>query len=114
MQFGVKHCAVVLTMLAVAAPVWSKTVKQTLTLEKDKTIGSTQLKAGTYDFAADVSKQELSIMQNGKIVATVPGQWTKVPKKVQDSTIVTDSTRLPRWISVESTKFSNPNAAPDF
>jgi hypothetical protein len=94
MQFGVKHCAVVLTMLAVAAPVWGKTYKQTLTLEKDKTIGSTQLKAGAYDFAADDAKQELNISQKGKAVATVPGQWTKIPKKSPNSTIVTDADKI--------------------
>jgi hypothetical protein len=72
---------VVLAILTLTMPVWAKTFKQSVDFSDSKTIGSTQLKAGSYQFTADDSKMELNILQKGKVVATVQGQWVKTSDK---------------------------------
>jgi hypothetical protein len=38
---------------------------------------------------ADDTKTELNIVQKGKVIATVPGKWTKLPQKASNSTFIT-------------------------
>ena len=81
MRFRVKHYITGLAVLTLTMPVWARTYKESMTLDKNSTIGSAQLKPGSYQFTADDTKKELNILQNGKIIATVQGQWVKIPKK---------------------------------
>jgi hypothetical protein len=74
---------VVLAILALTMPAWAKTFKESIDLSDSKTIGSTQLKAGSYQFTADDSKMELNILQKGKVIATVQGQWVKTSDKTE-------------------------------
>jgi hypothetical protein len=94
MSLRVKHCIAVLTVLTLALPVWARTYKETINPEKDTMIGSTQLKAGTYDLSADSAKKELQILVNGKVMATVQGDWVKLPAKPQFSTVVSDGNKI--------------------
>lgn len=88
-----KHYISGLAMLTLAMPVWAHTYKQSLPLDKSATIGSAELKAGDYQLTADDSKTELNILRNGKVVATVQGQWVKI-QKPQDSTVVSDGDKI--------------------
>jgi hypothetical protein len=63
-------------------------------LSTGKTIGSTQLKPGSYDFTADDTKMELNILQKGKIIATVQGQWVKIPQKAGASEVDFDGDKI--------------------
>jgi hypothetical protein len=90
MHFHVKHYLAVLAVLALTIPVWARTLKQTLVLSTNMTIGSAQLKPGSYELTADDTKKELNIMQKGKIIATVQGEWVKIPQNAQGSGV--DST----------------------
>ena len=74
---------VVLAILTLTMPVWAKTFKQSVDFSDSKTIGSTQLKAGSYQFTADDSKMELNILQKGKVIATIQGQWIKASNKTE-------------------------------
>jgi hypothetical protein len=95
MQLRAKHYLTGLAaLLTLSMPVWSRTFKQTLDVEKTETLGSTQLSPGSYDLTADDSKTELNILQRGKVVATVPGKWNKLPKKASDSTVITDGAKI--------------------
>ncbi len=94
MSLRVKHCIAVLTVLTMTLPVWARTYKETITPEKDTMIGSTPLKAGTYDLSADSAKKELQILVNGKVMATVQGDWVKLPAKPQFSTVVSDGNKI--------------------
>jgi hypothetical protein len=78
-----KCSLVALAILTMTMPVWAKTFKQTVDLSDNRTIGSTQLKPGSYEFAADDSKKELNISQHGKVIATVQGEWVKTTDKSQ-------------------------------
>jgi len=94
MRLRMKHYLAGLVVLTAAIPVWAHVYKQPLTIDKDMTFGSAQLKPGTYQLNADNAKKELSILQNGKPMATVPGQWVKLPQKAEYSTIVSEGAKI--------------------
>ncbi len=94
MRFHAKYYLAGLALLMLTAPVWARTYKQSLVLSSSKTIGSTQLKPGEYEFTADDAKTELIVVQNGKTIATVQGQWVKLPKKTQASGMDTQGDKI--------------------
>ena len=94
MRFRVKHYIAGLAVLTLTMPVWARTYKEPLILDKSSTLGSTQRKPGTYQLTADDTKKELNILQNGKIIATVQGQWVKIPQKAQAASIDTDQDKI--------------------
>jgi hypothetical protein len=94
MSLRVKQFIAVLAVMALTSPAWARTYKETIAPEKDTMIGGTQLKAGSYDLAGDPAKKELQILVNGKVMATVPGQWVKLPQKPQYSTVVSDGNKI--------------------
>jgi hypothetical protein len=94
MRFRVKHYIAGFAVLILTIPVCARTYKESLILDKSSTMGSTQLKPGTYQLTADDTKKELIILQNGKIIATVEGQWVKTPQKAQAASIDTDQDKI--------------------
>jgi hypothetical protein len=94
MHIRTKHFIAGLAVLTLSMPVWARTYKESLMTDKNEMIGSTQLNAGSYELAADDSKKELNVLENGKVMATVQGQWVKLPKKPQYSTVVSDGDKI--------------------
>jgi hypothetical protein len=94
MRFRVKHYIAGLAVLTLTMPVCARTYKESMTLDKNSTIGSAQLKPGSYQLTADDTKKELNILQNGKIIATVQGQWVKIPQKAQAPSVDTDHDKI--------------------
>jgi hypothetical protein len=94
MRFRVKHFIAGLAVLTLTMPVFARTYKESLALANNTTIGSSQLKPGSYDLTADDTKKELNILQHGKIIATVQGEWVKIPQKAQDSGVDTDHDKI--------------------
>jgi len=105
MRLRVKQCVAVLAVLAFSMPVWARTFKQQMNADKETNIGGTTLKPGSYELSADSSKTQLQILSNGKVVATIQGQWVKLPSKPQYSTVVSDGTK------VTQVKFSGSDQA---
>lgn len=83
MRLHVKYYLAGLAVLTLTMPVWARTYKASVFVTNNTTIGSVQLKPGSYDLTADDTKKELNIVQKGKIIATVQGQWVKMPQKAQ-------------------------------
>ena len=94
MRIGAKHALAGLAVLAVVMPAWARVYKQPWSVGAPATIGSTQVKVGEYQLNADDAKKEVVILQNNKVVATVSGQWTKLPKKADYSTVLTDGNKV--------------------
>jgi hypothetical protein len=94
MRLHAKHYLTGMALLALAIPASARTLKQTLILTTSETIGSTQLKPATYDITADDTKMELNILQKGKIIATIPGQWVKIPQKSVSSSVVSTGDKI--------------------
>jgi hypothetical protein len=94
MAIRVRRCVAALALLALTVPAWARTYKETLSTDKDTTIGNMQLKAGSYDLSADSDKKDLQIWESGKIMGTVQGEWVKLPKKPQYSTVISDGNKI--------------------
>ena len=94
MRTRVMQGVAVLAVLAFSLPVWARTYKEELTADKDTNIGGTMLKPGAYELSADPAKKELQILVNGKVMATVQGEWVKLPSKPQYSTVVSDGNKV--------------------
>jgi len=94
MRISAKHALAGLAVLTLVAPLWARTYKQPWIVSTPATIGSMQLKAGEYQLNADDAKKELTVSQNSKVLATVSGQWIKLPKKADYSTVVTDGNKV--------------------
>lgn len=87
MRLGAKHVLAGLAALILVMPVWARTYKALWIVNTPVTIGGTQVKVGDYQLNADDAKKELTVLQNGKVLATVPGQWVKLPKKADGNAI---------------------------
>jgi hypothetical protein len=94
MRLGIKHMLAVLAALFLVIPIWARTYKASWSVTTPVTIGGTQVKVGDYQLNADDSKKELTVLQNGKVLATVPGQWVKLPKKADFTNIETDNGKV--------------------
>jgi hypothetical protein len=94
MRLRVKHYVTGFAVLTLTLPVWARTYKEPLNINKNETIGNAQLKPGSYELTADEATKDINIMQKGKIIATVPGQWVKIPQKAQDSAFVSDGDKI--------------------
>jgi hypothetical protein len=94
MRLDTKHVLAVLVALILVTPAWARTYKQDWSVNAPLTIGSTQVKPGTYQLNADDAKKEVTVLQNGKVVGTVPGDWVKLPKKANNTSILTDSGKV--------------------
>jgi len=95
MRLSMKHCLAGLAAVALTTPVWAaRTYKEPLSIAENTTIGSAQLKPGSYELAANDAKKDLNILQNGKVVATVPGQWVKLTQKPQYSMVISNGDKI--------------------
>jgi hypothetical protein len=94
MRLRVVQCLAVLSILTLTVPAWARTYKQDLNVSKNTSIGGTQLKVGDYELTADDTKKEVEVLQNGKVLATLPGQWVKLPQKPQFSTVIIDGDKI--------------------
>jgi hypothetical protein len=94
MRLRMKHYLAGLAVLALALPLWARTFKYSLVLNSNTTVGSAQLKPGSYEFTADDTKKELNILQKGKIIATVQGQWVKISAKGQGVGVESENDKI--------------------
>jgi hypothetical protein len=49
---------------------------------------------GSYGFTADDTKKEFNILQKGKIIATVQGQWVKILDKAQAAGVDSEDNKI--------------------
>jgi hypothetical protein len=94
MHLRLKHLFAGLAAFILVTSVWARTYKASWTVNTPVTIGGTQVKVGDYQLNADDAKKELTVLQNGKVLATVPGQWVKLPKKADYTSIQTDGGKV--------------------
>jgi hypothetical protein len=94
MRLSMKHVLAAFAVFTVTMPVWAHTYKEPLDVDKSTTIGTTQLTPGSYELTADDTAQNLVILKNGKVVATVPGKWVKIPQKAEAPSTITDGNKI--------------------
>jgi hypothetical protein len=74
----------------IASPVWATHLDSlSWEIHEPTTIGNAQIKPGNYLFRAEEGQSELQIMEDGKVVATVPCRWTQLTNKAAYSEVKT-------------------------
>jgi hypothetical protein len=68
-------------ILALALPVWARSLNVTLDLMNSATIAGKQLKPGHYRFVANPKASDVKVYRNYKLIAMVPGHWVNKPSK---------------------------------
>ena len=101
MRVHLKQYLGVLAVLAMAMPVWagrssSRTDSTPYDTMQTVTIGKTQLKAGHYTLKAKEAQHQLRVLQDGKLLATVPCHWVKLAKKADNSEIISNKNKVTR------------------
>jgi len=89
----------VLSVLILTAPAWaSKNSSHKDSTEYDATqvmmVGDTQLQPGHYVIHATEFENQFDILQDGKVIATVPCQWVRLPKKAEQTEVSSDGNHL--------------------
>jgi len=77
----------VLSLLALALPVWAHTDSATIHSDGNVTIGGTELKPGDYQLKVEDNAKDLRVTRYGKLVAQVPVHWIQLPKKAEDTEV---------------------------
>ena len=89
----------VLSVLILTIPAWagrntSHKDSAAYDVSQVTTIGNTQLQPGHYTIEARESEGQFEIVQDGKVIATVPCQWVRLPKKAEQTEISSDGNRV--------------------
>jgi hypothetical protein len=98
MRFYLKKCFAVAAILLFAAVVWASTRTDTTRYDVTQTmkIGNTQLNPGRYMLKANESQDQIRVLHDGKLVATVPCHWVKLNHKPDNSEILSTKNRVTR------------------
>jgi len=98
MHFDVKKLVAVLATFLFAAVLWASSRMDSTDYDvtKPTEIGNTQLMPGHYMLKASESVNQLRVLQDGKVLATVPCHWVKLDHKADDSEILTNANRVTR------------------
>jgi len=93
MSFHAKRYVGGLAVVLLALPVWSggsRTDSIPFDPSQNTTIGQTQLPPGHYTLRATESGNQLEVLKDNKVIATVPSTWVKLPQKAADSEVLQD------------------------
>ena len=92
MRFQAKHSLGFFVAVILAMPIWAGVSNHTdstpFDIDHATTIGQTQLDPGLYTLQAKESENQLEILQNDKVVATVPCHWITLSKKAPESEVM--------------------------
>ncbi len=83
-----------LALFAMALPVWAHTDSIHYVATQPTTIEGHKLAPGTYDLKASDTTNQVEIQQNGATVTKVPCKWIQLPKKAQNSEVLTNNSRI--------------------
>lgn len=98
MRFDVRKYLAFLVVSLFAVAVWAsnRTDSTTYDVTQSTEIGHAQLKPGSYTLKANESQDQLQVLRHGKVVATVPCHWVKLPQKANNTEIFSNKTRVTR------------------
>jgi hypothetical protein len=85
----VASAIVMLASSGARADAGSSVISSTLAVLRPVTLGGTTVKPGTYTVSADDTK--ITLVANGKTVATANVQWKDTPQKSKSTNLVSES-----------------------
>lgn len=98
MNFTAKAYLGAWAVLALTLPVLAKssqhTDSTTFDTSESQKIGQTELQPGRYTLKATESQNQLEIIQNNKVIATVPCTWVQLSNKAKNSEILSTKDRV--------------------
>jgi hypothetical protein len=99
MSLKPKFLGAVAAIVVLTAPLWAASTsshKDSTSFDVDQatTVGSTQLQPGRYTFEAREDQSQLNVLENGKVIATVPCRWVQLQKKANDSEILSNNNQV--------------------
>jgi hypothetical protein len=99
MSFKPKFFGAVVATVILTAPVWAASASShkdstAFDVAQATTIGNTHLQPGHYTFEAREDQSQLNVLQNGKVVATVPCHWVQLQKKPSSSEILSNNNQV--------------------
>jgi hypothetical protein len=96
MRFYLKKCLAVAAVLLFAAVVWASTRTDSTRYDVTQAmkIGQTQLQPGRYMLKANESQDQLRVLHDGKLIATVPCHWVKLNHKANYSEVRSNKHRV--------------------
>lgn len=112
MSRSVKNILIAFAALLLALPLAARsrtkdsksTVRTSVELTQEASLGGKQLKAGTYQVRA--TESTLTVLQKGKVVAQAPIEWKPEGKGVSSSGVVTDSGTVKEIHFVGKTRYA--------
>jgi hypothetical protein len=94
MRIHAKHVLAGLGVVFLTLPVWAHTNSADLQIDNPAVIGGTQLKPGQYELRVKDGATQVSVVQDGKVVAQVPCKWIQLPKKAENSEVTVSENRV--------------------
>ena len=94
MKLNVKTTLGGLVVLAMVMPVWAHTDSIHYVTTTNTTIAGHSLAPGSYDLKADDSTNQVTVEQNGSVVAQVPCKWVQLPKRADHDAILSDQSNV--------------------
>lgn len=98
MRLNLKQLISVLAIFVFAMVVWASARTDSTRYDVTQTIkiGQTKLKPGHYTLKASESNDKLRVIEDGKLVATVPVHWVKLQQKANNSEIFSNKNHVTR------------------
>jgi len=99
MSLKPKFFGAVAAMVVFTAPVWAASTSShkdstSIDIGQATTVGNTQLQPGHYTFEAKEDQTQLNVLQNGKVIATVPCHWVQLQRKANTSEILSNKNQV--------------------
>jgi hypothetical protein len=96
MDLRTKTCLTVVAILGLSLPIWAHTDSAQLVIDHPVTIGTQQLKPGTYNLKADDGANQINVIRtdDGKTVASVPCEWVELAQKPRQTEVLFNADRV--------------------
>jgi hypothetical protein len=85
-----------LAVLILVAPSFASSRKDSTDFNpvQPTTIGSTQLQPGQYRLEATEGQNQLNVVRDGKVIATIPCHWVQLPIKADNSEVLSNNNQV--------------------
>ncbi|MGA8034747.1 MAG: hypothetical protein WA823_21250 [Candidatus Acidiferrales bacterium] len=94
MRIGAKYLAAIAATALMSLPVFARADSTTLVVDTPTQVGQTTLQPGQYEIRAEPNADHLTVLHNGKEVATAPVRWVQLNRKPSETEVMMSSGRV--------------------
>jgi hypothetical protein len=88
MRIGAKYLTAIAAVGLMSLPVFARAESTTLVVDTPTQVGATTLQPGQYEIRAEPNGDHLTVLHNGKEVATAPVQWIQLNRKPSETEVM--------------------------